>query len=71
MDLKREASKQLHKISDTIRDTLSERSAKNWMQDNYGKVLSVVGALSTLGLIAFFVMRNQETSKFQSPLHHS
>ena len=40
--------------------------ASNWVQNNYGKTLGIVGAIAAVSTLGYFLSRNSERSEFQS-----
>lgn len=43
--------------------TETYNKASNWLQQNYGKTLGVVGALAAAGVIGYFIGRSNMNSK--------
>lgn len=45
--------------------------ASIWVQDNYGKTLSIIGVLGAVGMIGYMLGKNSNKSDVTVPIHHS
>jgi len=45
--------------------------AKGWIQENYGKTLGVVGAITAVGVLGYLIGRNNTTSEIWSAAHEN
>ena len=42
--------------------------ANNWLQQNYGKALGVVGTLAAAGMIGYWIGRNEKQGGINAPI---
>jgi hypothetical protein len=66
--MKDTAAKARNAAEETL-DTASEyySQASDWVQENYGKTLGMVGIVAAAGVIGYFIGKNNSRSEFQIP----